>query len=191
VLDIISTVTMLKGILDTAIDAATKYQVSPKRKVAKELLAVSRTLEDIENSIEEIITRLNEFSREEQVGMRVHHIHRVGQELRELQLLFRKFSIWMKKGRGISGVNMFSPSTMENLRRLHDLEDAEYEIQSAIDKLAEEIEAVRSPDPKKFPKPETITEFRGAMDTLLAETKKGREKLRRFVVKHFTLEDLF
>jgi len=86
---------------------------------------------------------------------------------------------------------MFSPSTMENLRRLHDLEDAEYEIQSAIDKLAEEIEAVRSPDPKKFPKPETITEVRGAMDTLLAETKKGREKLRRFVVKHFTLEDLF
>jgi hypothetical protein len=120
-----------------------------------------------------------------------YSIHKVGKCLRELQLLFRKFSIWVKKGRGISGVNMFSPSTMESLRQLDQVENAEYEIESAIDSLAKEIQAVRSPDPSKFPKEETIIEFRKAMITIMSETKHAREELRLFVTKHFSLEDLF
>jgi len=189
--DVFATVSMLKGILDTSINTATKFQVTPKRRVAKELLAVSRTLEDVEDALEEIITRLDEFSRETEVFPRVNSIHRVGQLLDNLQLSFRKFSIWMKKGRGISGVNMFSPSTMESLRLLHQLEDAESEITEAIEHLRAEIQAVRSPDPNKFPSLDTIAKTRNAMEGLLTETKKGREKLRRFVTKHFTLEDLF
>ena len=79
--DVISTASLLKGILDTVIETFSKFQTAPKRRVAKELLAVSQTLEDVEGYITEIIRSLDEFAREKQIGMRVHHIPLVSGKL--------------------------------------------------------------------------------------------------------------
>ena len=123
-------------------------------------------LTDIAVAAEEALASLASFAAEPHTGMRVHHIHTAGLRLsRFLARLGQLRSVTEGLGLPPDGV-------------------AEARLAVEVADVRGALQATRSPDPARFPDPQTVRSVQDALAPVPALVRYTRNKLRAIVAQH-------
>jgi hypothetical protein len=121
---------------------------------------------DIAVAAEEALASLASFAAEPHIGMRVHHIHTAGLKLsRFLARLGQLRSVTEGLGLPPDGV-------------------AEARLAAEVADLRSALQATRSPDPTRFPDPQTVRSVQDALAPVPALVRYTRNTLRAIVAHH-------
>ena len=175
----------------------TKSRVASKRRFLRQLAELFNIFEDVETEVAQINHNLQAFLDEQHVGMRVHYIHTAGFHLDNFGETQLGFFTWMRKNEDIRQmIEVFSAEEASSaflraFRKLVGAHGRAREVIPAIVTTRNRLQAVRSPDPAKFPAPETVQEVIGQLNTLCSEIELAKKSISHFVCTNFDIQDLF
>jgi DNA repair exonuclease SbcCD ATPase subunit len=199
VVDQIAVLKLLSDLFLSIAGQLNKLKGTPKQRFAREILDLFDILGRAERNISEIIESLKDFNKAEQIGMRVHYIHRAGKFLEEFSRTCDLFIRWVDHHENLSGaLQVLSPKTEEimdelnRLDRLYTKGNAAYaQLRKTIKTLEENLQAVRSPNPNGFPTSEFVVETIEQFNQILSQIEASKRLLREFATKNLSVEDFF
>ena len=154
------------GPLDEFADRFGQMALANRLQTAAWLWVGYLRLTDIAVAAEEALASLASFAAEPHTGMRVHHIHTAGLRLsRFLARLGQLRSVTEGLGLPPDGV-------------------AEARLAVEVADVRGALQATRSPDPARFPDPQTVRSVQDALAPVPALVRYTRNKLRAIVAQH-------
>jgi septal ring factor EnvC (AmiA/AmiB activator) len=195
-INLISSFKILSELFSSLQGQLDKAKGTPKQKLARNIIELFDVLDEFEKSVAVVIKNLNEFEAEKQIGMRVHIIHKTQFLFDELENSCNKFLHWVQKHKEFSiTLNVFAPAAYEKYGLSTSYSRVVTEPKSMLSETLKtfrsQLQAVRSPDPKLFPKKQDLENIMAQFQILLTNIKKFRKDIRKFASTKLSVDDFF
>jgi hypothetical protein len=195
-MDTISALESLSGLVITLAGRLGKIRGMPKERLARDLVLVFNMFDLIEKDASAVENHLKEFLDEPNIGMQVHHVHKVGPHLVELKDNCDAFIKWINAHPKLTTLlDIFAPDAKSSLSGTLALEkDVFLETHLSADfwsDLSIELQAIKSPNPKLFPKSAYVRKIIKELEKLISEINKTKDQIRTFAHSQLTIDDFF
>lgn len=209
-IDPINGLQLLGNLLETIPKTLENLIVSPDPRFARNLLSFFEIFEEVEPSLLRVVSDLRAFTNEPTVGMQVHYIHRAGKRIDTFQAVLIDVLDWLKEHEDWyqAFIEVSQPKVRKALINTQPKDyyavlaygcevNQEYGYEQAFDLtvgltvLRYELQAVRSPNPKFFPKPARLQEINCQINELLERVCWASNAIREFASSNLTVEDFF
>jgi polyhydroxyalkanoate synthesis regulator protein len=197
--DTLAAMQLLSNLFRFITDQLNMISNTPKRKFAKEIIALFHILKNAEKGSSGVIESLNDFNKEETIGMKVHYISKAYGKLELFLQACVSLISWIDKHENISSaLQFFVPDTSlmsEDFNEVYkdfvaiqdsnqlDIKHTKWIIAcvmviNGIDMLEDRLEAKRSPNPKGFPVSSFVTESIEAFSQMKLRIQESERILR-------------
>lgn len=170
---------------------------SSKQKALRELFTAYLVIEKIEDATERALSALTDFQNETHIGERVSRLHVVGGSLNKIEALMGDLARWVQDRGSSFDLTTFSSGFINYIKYLGVLDtdwlygESEIYLGMSMTLLRNEIQAVTSPSPQRFPPVDTVKKVSGELKRLLVEIRTSKEKLEKCAKEKFLLKDFF
>jgi hypothetical protein len=200
---ITETISGLKLISDLFVSIAgqlNRLKGTPKQQFAREVLELFDILDSAEKSIVGAIKGLDEYNSESDVAAKVSSINSAGFNLGQFSKTCKEFIYWIEHHEQFTDMlRILQPEVKDTLSEILHFDHAFTKEGEAVYKyfhtyvvdFSKELQATRSPDPKKFPTRKTVKLAMQQLVQVTEQINSAKRILREFASSNLTIDDFF
>lgn len=196
-IDQIAALKLLGDLFVEITSALKRIKGTPKQRLARDVISLFDLFRAVEESSNKSIDHLRAFQEEPTIGMKVHYIHEAGIALSALEDSCKRFIVWSYSHTTWNHLlQIFAPKSKAQYANLMatDMGFENYmkeQLSGELTKIREGLQAVKSPDPERFPRFKEIEEALRKIEQVRMQARLAEKMTREFAKENLTVDDFF